>query len=223
MYRRCTSHCVMLPTISHHLCWTTTLQYPSYKKTIKTWRLMPTHPLKLNSNQTRHTQLRTRSSSSCFFPVLATPWLLSQSFKTATVSRSASPQMGVESCWREILDEESQGINYNKLPQFSTASFKGLLLVKCSHLDGVIILPEGEKEKNKPLLVMSWHKKGETKHLKKPLCTRYPNAPRPSFLPLLLALLRPAGWVQGWCGQPNLVILKIRNILSQRNWNHRCT
>jgi len=80
---------------------------------------------------------------------------LSQSFKTATVSRSASPQMGVESCWREILDEESQGINYNKLPQFSTASFKGLLLVKCSHLDGVIILPEGEKEKNKPLLVMS--------------------------------------------------------------------
>lgn len=230
MYRRCTSRCVMLPTISHHLCWTTTLQYPSYKKPIKTWRLMPTHPLKLNSNQTRHTQLRTRSSSSCFFPVLATPWLLSQSFKTATVSRSASPQMGVESCWREILDEESQGINYNKLPQFSAASFKGLLLVKCSHLDGVIIFTWRREEQKKTLLVMYWHKKGETKHLKKTsgykellVTPRYPNAPRPSFLLLLLALLRPAGWVQGWCGQPNMVIMKIRNILSQRNWNHRCT
>ena len=38
------------------------------------------------------TQLRTRSNSSCFFPVFATPWFLSHSFKTATVSLSASPQ-----------------------------------------------------------------------------------------------------------------------------------
>ena len=37
------------------------------------------------------TQLRTRSSNSCFLPVLGAPWLLSQSFRTGTVSRSASP------------------------------------------------------------------------------------------------------------------------------------
>lgn len=154
----------MFPIISHHLCWTTTLQYPSYKKPIKTWRLMPPHPLKLNSNQTRHTQLRTRSSSSCFFPVLATPWLLSQSFKTATVSRSASPQMGVESCWREILDEESRGIKYNKLPQFSTARFKGFLLVKCSHLDGVknFTWRREEQKKTSPGHVLTQKRRNKT-------------------------------------------------------------
>ena len=93
-------------------------KYIRFKKKMKnTWWLMPTHPLKLNSNQTRHTQLRTRSSSSCFFPVLATPWLFSQSFKTATVSRSASPQMlaGKSLKWRNQIQQASP---------FSTASFK---------------------------------------------------------------------------------------------------